>query len=138
MGQEGVSRLWKMMMMMTDVDEGEAEGEGDTNNKHGEKEDDNNKKPTTTTLALAYWLMKSEPESRIEKGGVDVKFSIEDLENNADGTVVWDGIVLFMFFPFFTYYSILFCVFDGFSEVVKEEDFFFYVITYLTEADGLK
>jgi predicted RNA-binding protein with PUA-like domain len=27
----------------------------------------------------SYWLMKAEPETRIEKG-VDVKFSIHDLE----------------------------------------------------------
>ncbi len=36
----------------------------------------------------SYWLMKAEPESRIEKG-VDVKFSIDDLE--AAKTVPWDG-----------------------------------------------
>ena len=28
-----------------------------------------------------YWLMKSEPESRFEKG-VDVKFGLEDLKTN--------------------------------------------------------
>lgn len=81
--------------MMTDADEGEGD---DTN--HGEEEDEDDK-PTT----LAYWLMKSEPESRIEKG-VDVKFSIEDLEN-ADGAVVWDGIVLFMLFLFLLILSCL-------------------------------
>ena len=38
----------------------------------------------------AYWLMKAEPESRIEKGK-DVKFSIDDLEaaNEPEG---WDGM----------------------------------------------
>ncbi|CAF9906842.1 MAG: hypothetical protein ALECFALPRED_002668 [Alectoria fallacina] len=38
----------------------------------------------------AYWLMKAEPESRIEKGQ-DVKFSIDDLKaaNHPEG---WDGV----------------------------------------------
>ena len=38
----------------------------------------------------AYWLMKAEPESRIEKGK-DVKFSIDDLEA-ADEPEGWDGM----------------------------------------------
>lgn len=37
----------------------------------------------------AYWLMKAEPESRIEKGK-DVKFSIDDLKN-ASESEAWDG-----------------------------------------------
>ena len=36
-----------------------------------------------------YWLMKAEPDSRIEKG-VDVKFSIDDLMN-ATEPEGWDG-----------------------------------------------
>ncbi|XP_004689137.1 PREDICTED: thymocyte nuclear protein 1 isoform X1 [Condylura cristata] len=39
----------------------------------------------------SYWLMKSEPESRIEKG-VDVKFSIEDLKAQPRQTACWDGV----------------------------------------------
>ncbi|XP_078359838.1 thymocyte nuclear protein 1-like isoform X2 [Oculina patagonica] len=35
--------------------------------------------------------MKSEPESRFEKG-VDVKFGIEDLKNEPDQTACWDGV----------------------------------------------
>ncbi|EHB03548.1 Thymocyte nuclear protein 1 [Heterocephalus glaber] len=38
-----------------------------------------------------YWLMKSEPESRLEKG-VDVKFSIEDLKAQPKQTASWDGV----------------------------------------------
>ncbi|XP_013366519.1 PREDICTED: thymocyte nuclear protein 1 isoform X2 [Chinchilla lanigera] len=38
-----------------------------------------------------YWLMKSEPESRLEKG-VDVKFSIEDLKAQPEQTACWDGV----------------------------------------------
>jgi hypothetical protein len=36
-----------------------------------------------------YWLMKAEPESRLENG-VDVKFSIDDLMN-AEEPEGWDG-----------------------------------------------
>ncbi|KAM5183622.1 thymocyte nuclear protein 1 isoform 4-T6 [Callospermophilus lateralis] len=38
-----------------------------------------------------YWLMKSEPESRLDKG-VDVKFSIEDLKAQPLQTACWDGV----------------------------------------------
>ncbi|XP_074072382.1 thymocyte nuclear protein 1 [Macrotis lagotis] len=38
-----------------------------------------------------YWLMKSEPESRLEKG-VDVKFGIEDLRAQPQQTACWDGV----------------------------------------------
>lgn len=37
----------------------------------------------------SYWLMKAEPESRMEKG-VDVKFSIDDLQA-AEKPEPWDG-----------------------------------------------
>ncbi|XP_036600289.1 thymocyte nuclear protein 1 [Trichosurus vulpecula] len=38
-----------------------------------------------------YWLMKSEPESRLEKG-IDVKFGIEDLKAQPKQTACWDGV----------------------------------------------
>jgi hypothetical protein len=38
---------------------------------------------------IQYWLMKAEPESRIEKGH-DVKFSIDDLEAKTEPEA-WDG-----------------------------------------------
>jgi hypothetical protein len=38
----------------------------------------------------SYWLMKAEPESRIVKG-VDVKFSIDDLQA-ATEPEPWDGM----------------------------------------------
>ena len=38
-----------------------------------------------------FWLMKSEPEPRMQKG-VNVKFSIEDLQNEPDQTTCWDGV----------------------------------------------
>lgn len=37
-----------------------------------------------------YWLMKAEPESRVENG-VDLKFSIDDLKANG-GAEAWDGV----------------------------------------------
>ncbi|XP_074833063.1 thymocyte nuclear protein 1 [Carettochelys insculpta] len=41
--------------------------------------------------AYSHWLMKSEPESRFEKG-VDVKFGIEDLKAQPYQTACWDGV----------------------------------------------
>ncbi|XP_077162271.1 thymocyte nuclear protein 1 [Paroedura picta] len=38
-----------------------------------------------------HWLMKSEPESRLEKG-IDVKFGIEDLKAQTNQTACWDGV----------------------------------------------
>ncbi|RMZ86899.1 hypothetical protein DV736_g5876, partial [Chaetothyriales sp. CBS 134916] len=40
--------------------------------------------------SIQYWLMKAEPESRIEKG-VDVKFSIDDLKAKTEPEG-WDGV----------------------------------------------
>ncbi|XP_075695365.1 thymocyte nuclear protein 1 [Rhinoderma darwinii] len=37
------------------------------------------------------WLMKSEPESRMEKG-MDMKFGIEDLKVQPNQTACWDGV----------------------------------------------
>ncbi|XP_027424502.1 thymocyte nuclear protein 1-like isoform X2 [Zalophus californianus] len=39
----------------------------------------------------SYWLMKSEPKSRLEKG-VDVKFSLEDLKAQPKQKACWDGV----------------------------------------------
>ncbi|KAM4628179.1 thymocyte nuclear protein 1 isoform 1-T2 [Polymixia lowei] len=38
-----------------------------------------------------HWLMKSEPESRFEKG-IDVKFGIEELKALPNQTGCWDGV----------------------------------------------
>lgn len=46
-------------------------------------------KDENQTDAPRYFLMKAEPDSRIENG-VDVKFSIDDLK--AVGTEPWDGV----------------------------------------------
>ncbi|XP_068094902.1 thymocyte nuclear protein 1 isoform X2 [Hyperolius riggenbachi] len=37
------------------------------------------------------WLLKSEPESRMEKG-MDMKFGIEDLKTQPKQTACWDGV----------------------------------------------
>ncbi|KAJ1990806.1 hypothetical protein H4R33_001585 [Dimargaris cristalligena] len=42
-------------------------------------------------LQPSYWLMKAEPESRFVKG-VDVKFSIDDLDNMPNKISSWDGV----------------------------------------------
>ncbi|XP_033832751.1 thymocyte nuclear protein 1 [Periophthalmus magnuspinnatus] len=44
-----------------------------------------------TTPEYSHWLMKSEPESRLENG-IDVKFGIEDLKALPDQTGCWDGV----------------------------------------------
>lgn len=40
---------------------------------------------------VSHWLIKSEPESRLEKG-VDVKFSLDDLKKEPQSTACWDGV----------------------------------------------
>jgi hypothetical protein len=46
--------------------------------KDGESKDDIKAEDDTMEEDRQYWLMKAEPETRLE-GGVDVKFSIDDL-----------------------------------------------------------
>ncbi|NWW59495.1 THYN1 protein, partial [Ifrita kowaldi] len=42
-------------------------------------------------ITYCHWLLKSEPESRLEKG-MDVKFSIDDLKAQPNQTTCWDGV----------------------------------------------
>lgn len=62
---------------------------------------DNDDEPSSSSSSpLAYWLVKSEPESRMHKGK-DVKFSLDDLKAS-EGPVAWDGKFIFiLFFLFF-------------------------------------
>jgi len=53
------------------------------------KRENNLEKQTTETQQ--FFLLKSEPESRLEKG-VDVRFSIQDLQNEPDQSATWDGV----------------------------------------------
>jgi hypothetical protein len=59
-----------------------------------EKPKPNTESPTDSAplkdTGRSYWLMKAEPESRLEKG-VDVKFSIDDLAA-AQAPEPWDGM----------------------------------------------
>ncbi|KAI9815997.1 MAG: hypothetical protein M1827_001989 [Pycnora praestabilis] len=56
------------------VEVAEKDIEGDSLNIEGQEEKEDSDEGTS------YWLMKAEPESRMEKGGLyDVKFSINDL-----------------------------------------------------------
>ncbi|KAL2085510.1 hypothetical protein ACEWY4_018830 [Coilia grayii] len=48
-------------------------------------------KDSAGKISYCHWLMKSEPESRFEKG-VDVKFGIEDLKALPNQTGCWDGV----------------------------------------------
>ncbi|XP_056613219.1 thymocyte nuclear protein 1 [Triplophysa dalaica] len=50
-----------------------------------------NKSDETAKASYSHWLMKSEPETRIENG-VDVKFGIEDLKVLPNQTGCWDGV----------------------------------------------
>ncbi|XP_051963389.1 thymocyte nuclear protein 1 [Xyrauchen texanus] len=50
-----------------------------------------NDKDKTCKASYCHWLMKSEPESRIENG-VDMKFGIEDLIALPNQTGCWDGV----------------------------------------------
>jgi EVE domain len=45
---------------------------------------------STGPSGIHYWLLKAEPESRIEKGK-DVKFSIDDLKNTTEPEP-WSGV----------------------------------------------
>ena len=47
--------------------------------------------PASLAPSTGYWLIKAEPETRIVKG-VDVKFSIDDLETSPNKTDHWDGV----------------------------------------------
>lgn len=49
----------------------------------------NSEKTNSTASTRQYWLMKAEPESRLEKGH-DVKFSVDDLAAKI-APEPWDG-----------------------------------------------
>lgn len=49
----------------------------------------------SSSTGRQYWLMKAEPESRIENG-IDVKFSIDDLASKKEPEP-WDGKILLNF-----------------------------------------
>ncbi|XP_039734812.1 thymocyte nuclear protein 1 isoform X4 [Pteropus medius] len=65
-------------------------GETSTKVENSSPQKTSTSKNCTKNLS-SYWLMKSEPESRLEKG-VDVKFSIEDLKAQPKQTACWDGV----------------------------------------------
>ncbi|CAL1570649.1 unnamed protein product [Knipowitschia caucasica] len=83
----------------TPTDSGEAvDGADETSVKDLEKTAGSRRKAAGSvksvnkdTADYSHWLMKSEPESRIENG-IDVKFGIEDLKALPDQTGCWDGV----------------------------------------------
>ena len=62
---------------------------GRPSTKPSTHDSDNTNSHQITTEDPSYWLMKAEPESRLEKG-IDVKFSIDDLEA-AKEPEAWNG-----------------------------------------------
>ncbi|XP_073673300.1 thymocyte nuclear protein 1 [Garra rufa] len=84
----------------TDADAQQCEGSDDVAQRKtgkrkrsaGVKSDvEKNKDDDAGKAFYSHWLMKSEPESRIENG-VDVKFGIEDLKALPNQTGCWDGV----------------------------------------------
>ena len=63
-----------------------AKDSSESSSKKGVGAENANSEPNYT-----HWLMKSEPESRFEKG-VDMKFGIEDLIAMPDSTSCWGGV----------------------------------------------
>ncbi|XP_029571215.1 thymocyte nuclear protein 1 [Salmo trutta] len=63
-----------------------ASGSGNTGKQESSKARKSPERPQ-----YFHWLMKSEPESRLENG-VDVKFGIEDLKTLPNQTGCWDGV----------------------------------------------
>ncbi|CAH3043218.1 unnamed protein product [Porites lobata] len=59
--------------------------------KKQENQSTSKAKASKQQVQYTRWLIKSEPESRIEKG-VDVKFGIDDLQKEPDQTTGWDGV----------------------------------------------
>ncbi|KAI9294839.1 thymocyte nuclear protein 1, isoform CRA_b [Neoconidiobolus thromboides FSU 785] len=49
------------------------------------------KEITSKVSGAVYWLMKSEPETRLVKGK-DVRFSIDDLKHSKDSKTSWEGV----------------------------------------------
>ena len=47
--------------------------------------------PSSGPAAISHWLIKSEPESRIEHGQ-EMKFGLADLKAEPDQTACWDGV----------------------------------------------
>ena len=47
--------------------------------------------PAKQVARQQFWLIKSEPESRLEKG-VEMKFSFDDLKAEPNSTACWDGV----------------------------------------------
>ncbi|XP_066518666.1 thymocyte nuclear protein 1 [Hoplias malabaricus] len=70
----------------------DAQEEPPKRRKRAEKPEEKKKtSPPSTSSTYIHWLMKSEPERRIENG-VDVKFGIEDLKALPNQTSCWDGV----------------------------------------------
>lgn len=52
---------------------------------------ENVKKTSDSEPEPSHWLIKSEPDTRMENG-IDMKFSFDDLKAEPDSTACWDGV----------------------------------------------
>lgn len=66
------------------ANQGKKRGKEESNHEAGDDDEDED------ASGISYWLMKAEPESRMEKGK-DVKFSIDDLAARTEPEA-WDGM----------------------------------------------
>ena len=81
----GARRSFNFSIIIPLGDQGETKSSEAAKNGNGQEELDDEE----TEIGPLYWLMKAEPESRIEKGK-DVKFSIDDLAARTKPEA-WDG-----------------------------------------------
>ncbi|XP_072548277.1 thymocyte nuclear protein 1 [Salminus brasiliensis] len=72
-------------------DDAVQKGPGKRKRAADKSEEQKSPSDTSSSPSYSHWLMKSEPESRIEDG-VDVKFGIEDLKALPNQTSCWDGV----------------------------------------------
>ncbi|GFO26864.1 thymocyte nuclear protein 1 [Plakobranchus ocellatus] len=59
--------------------------------QHPKKTNEDKNQGNDVTPMYRHWLLKSEPNSRLENG-VDMKFSFDDLKKSPSQTSCWDGV----------------------------------------------
>ncbi|MCI4385726.1 hypothetical protein PGIGA_G00054040 [Pangasianodon gigas] len=82
---------YKQSKASSDVEDGDGGRKRKTVASGRKSESQQSSSSAPKKAAYTHWLMKSEPESRMERG-VDVKFGIEDLKALPNQTDCWDGV----------------------------------------------
>ncbi|KAB5550246.1 hypothetical protein PHYPO_G00051590 [Pangasianodon hypophthalmus] len=82
---------YKQSKASSDVEDGDGGRKRKTVASGRKSEAQQSSSSAPKKAAYTHWLMKSEPESRMERG-VDVKFGIEDLKALPNRTDCWDGV----------------------------------------------